>query len=310
MHSTDSTVPAAVHPLSWEALKSLALDGVTSPHTKRAYEAALEEFLIWLGSQPQRCFNKATVQRYRVDLEAKDLAPSSISIRLCAIRKLAIEAADNGLMAPEMATAIARVKGPRRRGARLGNWLTRQQAEQFLSVPDVARLKGLRDRVILAVMLGCGLRRGEVAALNLGHIVQREGRWVIADLIGKHSRIRTVPMPSWAKFFIDRWATAAAITDGPLLRAIDKAGRPSGRRMSEQAIYQAVRAHAARAQLTLAPHDLRRTHAKLAHRGGAPLEQIQLALGHASIATTELYLGVQQDLSDAPCDHLGLKISA
>jgi integrase len=57
----------------------------------------------------------------------------------------------------------------------------------------------------------------------------------------------------------------------------------------------------------LAPHDLRRTFAKLAHKGDAPLEQIQLSLGHASIQTTERYLGVKQSLSDAPCDHLGLE---
>lgn len=58
----------------------------------------------------------------------------------------------------------------------------------------------------------------------------------------------------------------------------------------------------------LAPHDLRRTFAKLAHKGRAAMEQIQLSLGHASIVTTERYLGVRQDLQDAPCDRLGIRV--
>ncbi len=58
----------------------------------------------------------------------------------------------------------------------------------------------------------------------------------------------------------------------------------------------------------IAPHDLRRTFAELAHKGGSPIDQIQLFLGHDSIQTTEKYLGVEQDLTDAPCDHLGLRI--
>jgi integrase len=82
-----------------------------------------------------------------------------------AVRKLAVEAADNGLLAPELATGITRVKGVASKGVRLGNWLTVQQAQKFLNAPDVATPKGMRDRAILAVLLGCGLRRSEAAAL-------------------------------------------------------------------------------------------------------------------------------------------------
>ena len=81
----------------------------------------------------------------------------------------------------------------------MGNWLTRKQAQALLNAPDITKVKGLRDRAIIALLRGCGLRRSEVAALTMSHVQQRDGRWGIVDLIGKHGRIRTVPMPAWVK---------------------------------------------------------------------------------------------------------------
>jgi hypothetical protein len=105
------------------------------------------------------------------------------------VRKLAVEAADNGLLAPELASGIVRVKGVASKGVRLGNWLSIRQAQTLLNAPDATTTKGLRDRSILAVLLGCGLRRSEVAALTVGHVQQRDGRWCIVDLVGKHGRV-------------------------------------------------------------------------------------------------------------------------
>jgi site-specific recombinase XerD len=115
---------------------------------------------------------------------------------MSAIRKLAGEAADNGLIAPELAAGIARVKSVKSTGIRVGNWLSLRQAQALLSAPDVSKTKGLRDRAILALLLGCGLRRSEVAALTFAHIQQRDDRWCIVDLVGKHGRVRTMPVPS------------------------------------------------------------------------------------------------------------------
>jgi len=120
-------------------------------------------------------------------------------VRITAVRKLAVEAADTGLLAPELAAGIARVKSAKPKGRRVGNWLSPQQAQALLNARDVAANKGLRDRAILAVLLGCGLRRSEVASLTLKHIQLRENRWCIVDLVGKHARIRTVPVPTWVK---------------------------------------------------------------------------------------------------------------
>src|SRR5580704_1044834 len=193
----------------WLRLKALVLDSISSPITRRVYNLGLDEFIAWYTEEPRPGFTKATVTAWRVALEARKLGPISINVRLTAVRKLAVEAADNGLLAPALASGIARVKGVASKGVRLGNWLTIRQAQMLLNTPDVATKKGLRDRAILAVLLGCGLRRSEAAALTVGHVQQRDGRWCIVDLRGKHGRVRTVPMPTWVKAAIDSWTSAA-----------------------------------------------------------------------------------------------------
>ena len=155
--------------------------------------------------------------------------------------------------------------------------------------------------------MGCGLRRGELAGLGFDAIAQREGRWAIVDLVGKHGRVRTVPMPSWAKAALDGWAVTAGISSGSVLRRVSKAGHVGPGPLTPQAVFETVVGYGDRTGLgKITPHDLRRTFAKLAHQGRAPLEQIQISLGHASIQTTERYLGLRQNLHDAPCDRLGL----
>jgi integrase len=140
------------------------------------------------------------------------------------------------------------------------------------------------------------------------HIQEREGRWVLADILGKNRRLRTAPVPSWAKHAVDLWSKAAGIATGPLFRPVNKADRLAGAALSAQSVFNIVRRYTGEVGVRLAPHDLRRSFARLAHRGHAPVEQIQLSLGHSSIVTTERYIGVQQDLANAPCDHLGIRM--
>jgi len=153
-----------------------------------------------------------------------------------------------------------------------------------------------------------GLRRSEVAELSFDHIQQRVGRWVIVDLVGKGNRVRTVPIPSWAKVAIDERTHTAALDGNFVFRSINKGDNISGNSMTAQAVHDVVKHYSEALGIEIAPHDLRRTFAKLAHKGGSGLDQIQLSLGHASIKTTEKYLGVEQDLHDAPCDRLGLNL--
>jgi integrase len=275
---------------AWQKLKPLVLDSVSSPITKRVYNMALDEFFAWYDQEPRPGFSKATVSAWRASLETRGLGSSSIIVRMSAVRKLAAEAMDNGLLAPELAAGIARVKSAKSIGVRVGNWLSLRQAQALLSAPDATTTKGLRDRAILAVLLGCGLRRSEVAALTFTHIQQRDGRWCIVDLVGKHGRVRTVPMPTWVKVAIDAWTMKAGLTDGQLFRRVNRGDKVSGERLSEKVIWQMLRPYGEAAGVPgIAPHDARRTCAKLCRAAGGELEQIQLLLGHASVQTTERY---------------------
>lgn len=288
----------------------MVIDSLPSENSRRAYQRHLEDFFIWHQAQNRPELNKALINRYVKELRQQKHSSANINQKLSAIRKLASEAEDNNLLDSRIANGIRAVKGLPQRGRRTGNWLTREEAQMWLNAPDVKTLKGTRDRAVLAVLIGCGLRRAEAAILSFSHLQQREGRWAIVDLVGKRDKMRTVPMPNWAKSAIDAWTFSARIEDGFIFRRVNKGDNLMGAGLTEQAIYNIVVSYAEKLQKQgIAPHDLRRTFAKLAHKGGSPIDQIQLSLGHDSINTTEKYLGVEQDLTDAPCDHLGLRIS-
>lgn len=157
-------------------------------------------------------------------------------------------------------------------------------------------------------MIGAGLRRSEIVKLQLEDLQQRDGRWVLPDLMGKGGRVRTIPLPNWAKQAIDEWITAAALTNGHVFRPINKGDNLSGDYMSSQAVQNIVKEYADYLGYSLSAHDLRRTFAQLARKANAPIDQIQLTLGHASVQTTERYLGTKQDLTSAPCDLINIKL--
>jgi integrase len=253
---------------------------------------------------------KALVEEYRSSLLSLGLSPATINLRLSPLRKLAREMADNGLMDGNLARGIDNAKNVKQEGVRIGNWLTSDKASELLNAPDPDTLGGKRDRAILALLIGCGLRRAEILNLDVDQIQQREGRWVIPDLVGKGLRRRTVPVPSWVKVRIEEWVLAADLYKGRLFRPVTKGGKLAGTELSdEKAIWNLVVKYAGATSLgKLSPHDLRRTCAKLCRKAGGDLEQIQFLLGHASIQTTERYLGTDQNLSTAVNDNLGLHL--
>ncbi len=189
-------------------LRQMVLDTVRSPLTRRSYARALEELFRFSAGRP---LSRALLMEWKAGMDG--LAPSTVNVRLAAVRKLVEEAKRNGMLGTEEAASLTDVPNIREQGARLGNWLTREQAKELLAVPDRSTLKGKRDYAILALLVGCALRRQELATLDVQTIQLREGRWVLADLVGKGRRVRTVAVPLWVKQGINAWMTAAAIED-------------------------------------------------------------------------------------------------
>ena len=231
---------------------------------------------------------------------------STINVRLAAVRALVREARQNGMLSSEEAATLTDVPNVPQRGTRMGNWLTKEQARELLAVPDRSTVKGKRDYAILALLVGCALRRRELASLTVETIQLRENRWVLADLRGKGGRIRTVAVPLWVKQGVNAWQAVAKIEDGPLLRSIAKGGKV-GESLSDWAIWAVVAESARQIGIErFGAHDLRRTCAKLCRKAGGDLEQIKFLLGHTSIQTTERYLGSEQEIAVAVNDSLGL----
>src|SRR5450755_470255 len=291
-----------------EQSRSAVLNSLTSPSSQRTYDHAIKEFVEWYCSEPRLAFNKTVVTRYRISLEQRHYAPSTINLRLAAVRRLAYEAADSGLLSSDLAAGIRRVKGVKKLGMRLGNWLTAEQGQALWQAPDHQRLKGKRDRALLALLLACGLRRHEAVALRLDQLQQREEHWAIVDLVGKGGHVRTVPVPDWVRTELDDWLAAAAIDRGKLFRRVNKVGRTWGDGMTVKAVWHIVKESAKSIGVAqLAPHDLRRTCARLCHASGGELEQIQFLLGHISVQTTERYLGCKQRIRSAVNDRIGIE---
>ena len=291
-----------------EQSKSAVLNSLTSPSSQRSYDHAIREFIDWYCLEPRLAFNKTVVTRYRISLEQRNYASSTVNLRLAAVRRLAFEAADCGLLSPDLAVGIRRVKGVKKHGMRIGNWLTAEQGKRLLGVFDQATLRGKRNYAMVAVLLGCGLRRAEVAELAVESLQQREEHWVIADMIGKGGHVRTVPVPTWVEEAVNNWITAAGITTGPIFRPINKAQHIGSTGFSPKVVWDVVKDGCSKCGLgNVAPHDLRRTCARLCHEAGGELEQIQFLLGHVSVQTTERYLGCKQRLRNAVNDKIGLE---
>ena len=283
-------------------LRKMVLDSVQSSHSKRNYAKALDDLFAFCASRP---LSRALLMEYRTTMD--HLSPSTINVRLSAIRKLVGEARRNGMIGLEEAANLTDIPNVRQKGTRLGNWLTREQAKELLAVPDRSTLKGKRDDVIIALLVGCALRRRELASLKIEDIQLREGRWVIIDLCGKGGRIRTVAVPIWVKQAIEVWMAAAIIEKGRLLRPLSKSGKIVGDELGDWAIWSVVEQSSKQIGIEhFGAHDLRRTCAKLCRKSGGDLEQIKFLLGHSSIQTTERYLGSEQEIVIAVNDNLGL----
>jgi integrase len=261
------------------------------------------------------------LQRTQVDVQSRRCCPvpvalgkslfaSTINSRLSAIRRLADESAESGWLTPELAIGIRRVQGVKRLGRKIGNWLSRNQAQELVNAASKTDLRGWRDGAIVGLLLGCGLRRSEVVGLMLNQLQTREGRWVIVDLIGKGRRLRTVPVPTWSKQLLDAWLSHSGVSEGRAFRRVSKLGKRQEAGVTANVVWYAAKRCARQAGIAnLTPHDLRRTCARLCHDCNSELERIRFLLGHASAQTIERYIGSKQKLQDAVNDRFEISVA-
>ena len=309
---TESVVPSETLTIpELEQSKAAVVNTLASVHSRRCYAFAIDRFIAWYCSEPRLTFNRAVVVRYRSHLESLRLSASTINLHLSAIRRLADQSAESGWLTPELAIGIRRVRGVKRLGQKSGNWLNRNQAQELVNAASKTDLRGWRDGAILGLLLGCGLRRSEVVGLTLDQLQLRDGRWVIVDLIGKGRRLRTVPVPSWPKQLLDAWLRHSGVSDGKVFRRVLKGGMLQGAGVTANVVWYAVKRCARQAGIAnLAPHDLRRTCARLCNDCSGELEQIRFLLGHASVQTTERYIRSKQKFQDAVNDRFGISVAS
>lgn len=304
-----------------------------SSNTKAAYGRAITDYAEWVNSLPNSeksrnsvilikgKFSRWSIQAYIDHLQHElGLSPATINQRLSALRSLAKELKYSGILDEDVAQGIADIENLHDYGSHVGIWLSQEDARKLLDTPDQSTLKGKQGRVIIALLMGTGLRRSEAAKLCWEDLQEINGSWFITNIVGKHNRKRTIPVAPWVMQILLDWKDAVSNPPpykhfrfkGKILRAINRADRLTGMvrtrgggktdgGLSPQAIYKQIKALAVKIGLpNLEPHSLRRTWAQTAYRQGCPLDQISLILGHQDLKTTEIYLGLKDLDMDEP----------
>ena len=270
-------------------LAQLCVAPLASPCSRQSYSGYLARFLAWSAGQS---LNRETVASWLVLQRVAGKSSSVLAQNIKAIRLLAFEARHRGLISEHDLAGILALKTPRPKGTRSGNWLQLEDVKALIALPDRQTHEGLRDACVLGMLVGCGLRRAEVSDMTWDCYQQREGRWCFVDLKGKGDKTRTVPIPQWVADDLERWKRVNA-TEGKLIGT----SRVNVWYIVNRYIKQLAKMEGHEHCAGVAPHDLRRTLAKLMHGAGADLSQVSLTLGHSDLKTTQKYLGLELKLA-------------
>ena len=319
--------PASHFPGSWQTINPppaifRLLEGVerslTAETSRRAYRTSLLQFFAWCASgKGDGRFSRLSVLQYKDDLIGsskrqqngewgRKYSPATVNLRLAAVRALAQEAADAGILDQNEAAAICRIRGEKQSGSRIGNWLQKSQVDAVLKSVDRSSIRGKRDYAMVAVLFATALRRRELVELQVTTMQQRDGQWGLIGLRGKGGKIRNISLPEWVRLAIVDWLLATQIVQGSVFRSITRHGKLGSQQMSEESVklilshYTTLCGHN-----SFRPHDARRTCARLCRSGNAALEDVQELLGHSSIQTTERYLGKTDGFRRAITDLIG-----
>jgi site-specific recombinase XerD len=260
-----------------------------SEASRRVYRSHLERWHDWAHGAP---LDRERVESHMRSLQLEGRSAQVRNQSLAALKYLAMKAAQLGWIDSQTADQVQLIKTVPITETRTRNWLNAAQSSALLMAPDRSTLTGRRDAAVIALLLGCGLERAEACALKVEQVaLTTQGRMFIVDLAGRSGQVRNVSVPLWAVFDIQRWIEElAALEPGQVLRSITRSRTIQGS-LSPAAVRDIVRRYGAVIGLPdLSPHDLRRSHSRMARSGGAPIEVIQKTLGHASIRTTERYI--------------------
>ncbi len=273
-------------------LMSVSCSSVTNANTLRAYSYHLKRFKHY-----QLPLSKLGIELYL----GRTKSATQRRMALAALRKLADLAVSQQFLSPLEYYQIRSIRQLKPH-PKLGHWLTIEGARQLIQLPNLRSLTGARDGAILALLLGCGLRSAEAVSVRWANYRPVYDRPCLVDLIGKGSKPRTVPVPSWAADRLDNWLSlltlqigfAEIALDGPILRSFyGQTPMPSRmtHHLTTNGLSTIVRRYSQLLGIPFNSHDLRRTLAQLMRRAGVEIEQVQYILGHESVKTTELYLG-------------------
>jgi site-specific recombinase XerD len=271
------------------------------------YGKAIKDLFSWLDSRGNPPLTEEACRNHLTYLQSQGYASATLNQRLSALRKLVVEAADLQLLPLAHAVQICRIHNIRKTATSPAIALNRQKMEELINVPDGHTNKGKRDRLLLALLIGCALRRGEVVNLDLDDIEYVDSRAALIRISRANGGLRSVLMPDWVEEALSAWLLAVSIKQGPILRAVSRQGNVATGRLSSQTVLDIVRKYGERIGLTVRPEDLRRTCAKLCKTGDADLDPIRLLLGHSSLATTERYLSVRENIATVSNERVNLR---
>jgi integrase len=296
-------------------LAELATKGLDSNHSRLAYQRAIGDFIEWYEAAGRPALRLFVLESYREHLKESGKGAANINQRLSAIRRMIRKAAANGFMPEAEARSAASVEGVGAPGRSVGRWLSKGQAEALLTALPRQTLAQKRDLALIAIALSSGLRRAEIAALQV--VTPSGSRWAARDTgdrwqAEQEAGYSDIGLGPGGRSGLDRRGRDRRRNHLPPRQQRGPGCRSKHDTRSNPAVSREgyrMAANQAGANIPqLACHDLRRSFAQLARKGGAPIEQIAKSLGHASIVTTQVYLGIDQDFSNAPADCLGLDV--
>lgn len=229
------------------------------------------------------------IQSILKKLKSEGLAPSTINVYLACLKGVAKEAWSSDLMPQSAYLKISSMTAIRYERLPVGRSLSYRECKRLLATCDDGTVVGKRDKAILAMMMGCGLRRAEVVELNLQNW---DSRTLSIRLIGKGNKERKVFLPTDLESIVKDWISVRGETEGPMFPRL-KPGTTDlfdRKHMNPCSIYRLLQGRSFKASLRgLTPHDLRRTFATRMLENGCDLFLLQRAMGHSTVATTARY---------------------